>query len=117
CSLSHNLDTEEHRKPDRRNITSFAMRLCEFEVYGKVQGVFFRKYAREYAKKVGLVGWVKNTEQGTVCGVFEGPDEAVSLFKQWLANTGSPKSKIDRCEIKSERSISHTTFSDFQIRR
>ena len=43
-----------------------------FEIHGKVQGVFFRKYTHAQAKKLHLVGWVKNTSHGTVVGVAEG---------------------------------------------
>ena len=43
-----------------------------FEIHGKVQGVFFRKYTLAQAKKLHLVGWVKNTSHGTVVGVAEG---------------------------------------------
>ncbi|KAF8569692.1 hypothetical protein P879_04200 [Paragonimus westermani] len=93
------------------------LRACEFEVFGRVQGVFFRKYASNYAKELGVVGWVKNTDHGTVCGAVEGREEAVDLFKKWLSSTGSPKSRIDRCQFKSEKPIANTTFTDFSIRR
>ncbi|TPP58605.1 Acylphosphatase [Fasciola gigantica] len=93
------------------------LRRCEFEVFGKVQGVFFRKYAANFAKENGLVGWVMNTEKGTVCGIFEGNTDAVNLFKNWLSKTGSPKSRIERLEIKSEKPIDTRQFSDFTIRR
>ena len=33
----------------------------DFEVFGKVQGVFFRKFTNEKANSLGLRGWVKNT--------------------------------------------------------
>ncbi|CAH8463468.1 Acylphosphatase-2 [Schistosoma haematobium] len=90
---------------------------CTFEVHGKVQGVFFRKYAAEFAKVNGLVGWIMNTESGTVVGEFEGPSVSVDAFKHWLRNIGSPKSQIDRCQFKNERRISQLHFENFNIRR
>uniref|UniRef100_A0A8C0JDX5 Acylphosphatase n=1 Tax=Chelonoidis abingdonii TaxID=106734 RepID=A0A8C0JDX5_CHEAB len=45
----------------------------DYEVFGKVQGVFFRKYTQAEGKKLGLVGWVQNTEDGTVQGQIQGP--------------------------------------------
>ncbi|TGZ73679.1 hypothetical protein CRM22_001400 [Opisthorchis felineus] len=93
------------------------LRKCDFEVFGRVQGVFFRKYASEYARKLDLVGWIKNTENNTVCGTFEGNEESVNLFKKWLTTTGSPKSRIDRCEFSSEKSIAERNFEGFVIRR
>ncbi|KAJ7345010.1 hypothetical protein JRQ81_000960 [Phrynocephalus forsythii] len=45
----------------------------DYEVFGKVQGVFFRKYTQAEGKKLGLVGWVQNTDDGTVQGQIQGP--------------------------------------------
>ena len=36
----------------------------DYEVFGRVQGVFFRKFTNEKAESLGLRGWVKNTRQG-----------------------------------------------------
>lgn len=44
----------------------------DYEIYGKVQGVFFRKYTAAEATKLKLVGWVQNTEKGTVKGQMKG---------------------------------------------
>ncbi|KAK4472172.1 hypothetical protein MN116_000470, partial [Schistosoma mekongi] len=93
-----------------------ALKCCSFEVYGKVQGVFFRKYAADFAKVNGLVGWIMNTENGTVTGEFEGPSVGVDAFKHWLCNIGSPKSRIDKCQFKNERKISQLHFKGFDIR-
>ncbi|XP_033149984.1 acylphosphatase-2 [Drosophila busckii] len=43
-----------------------------FEVFGIVQGVFFRKHTQAKAKQLGLGGWCMNTREGTVKGVIEG---------------------------------------------
>ena len=48
------------------------MNRIKYEVFGKVQGVFFRKYTKKEADKLGLSGWVMNTDNGTVVGVAEG---------------------------------------------
>lgn len=42
-------------------------------VQGHVQGVGFRAYVLERAHKLGLTGWVRNTLQGNVEVVAEGP--------------------------------------------
>jgi len=46
----------------------------KFEVYGKVQGVFFRKYTKITADSLKLVGWCQNTADGTVIGEAQGLD-------------------------------------------
>ncbi|CAI9534771.1 unnamed protein product [Staurois parvus] len=35
-------------------------------------------YTEDEAKKLGVVGWVKNTRQGTVVGQVQGPEDKVS---------------------------------------
>jgi acylphosphatase len=47
----------------------------DFEVDGRVQGVFFRACTEKKAKELGLVGWVMNTAQGTVKGVCQSEDK------------------------------------------
>ncbi|VDL90278.1 unnamed protein product [Schistocephalus solidus] len=69
------------------------------------------------ARENNIVGWVKNTSTGTVVGIAEGPDAKMDLFKNWLKTTGSPKSRIQKCDIRKEHSISALSFSSFDIIR
>ncbi|KAI5702050.1 hypothetical protein M8J75_016075 [Diaphorina citri] len=90
----------------------------EFEVFGKVQGVFFRKYTQSKANELGLKGWCQNTPTGTVIGVIEGPPAAVAEMKHWLETTGSPSSRIDRVDFKDlSTTLSYYSYSDFSIRK
>ncbi|KAL6592284.1 hypothetical protein LY90DRAFT_699496 [Neocallimastix californiae] len=66
-----------------------------FEVFGKVQRVFFRKYTKLEGKKLGLRGWCMNTPEGTVKGLATGRESQIEKFKDFLEHKGSPKSKID----------------------
>lgn len=52
-------------------------------ISGRVQGVFFRDSAREKAERLGLAGWVKNTPDGRVEALFEGPSENVREMIAW----------------------------------
>lgn len=88
----------------------------EFEVYGMVQGVFFRKHTVEKSKQLGLKGWCMNTERGTVLGKLEGDAPKVEEMKRWLKYTGSPMSKIEKAEFRDEKPIDSYTFSDFKVR-
>ncbi|CAK6431905.1 unnamed protein product [Pipistrellus nathusii] len=87
----------------------------DYEVFGKVQGVFFRKYTQAESKRLGLVGWVKNTDQGTVQGQLQGPISKVRRMQEWLEIEGSPKSHIDRVNFHNEKVILKLDYSDFQI--
>ena len=92
-------------------------RSFNFEVFGKVQGVFFRKYTQKQAVKLGCVGWCMNTSDGTVVGVAQGTSASCRSMVDWLTNTGSPKSEITGIEITEKRSVDSVEFDDFEIRR
>ncbi|XP_042636952.1 acylphosphatase-1 [Orycteropus afer afer] len=87
----------------------------DYEIFGKVQGVFFRKYTQAEGKKLGLVGWVQNTDRGTVRGQLQGPTSKVRHMQEWLETRGSPKSHIDRANFSNEKVILKVDYSDFQI--
>ncbi|KAM4540242.1 acylphosphatase-1 [Fundulus diaphanus] len=87
----------------------------DYEVFGKVQGVFFRKYTQAEAKKLGLVGWVRNTEAGTVQGQLQGQRSKVEKMQDWLKSTGSPKSHITKAEFKKEKTIEGLEHSSFNV--
>ncbi|XP_070577629.1 acylphosphatase-1-like isoform X1 [Ptychodera flava] len=93
-----------------------ALMSVDFEVFGKVQGVFFRKYTQKNAKKFGLVGWVQNTPKGTVLGQMQGRADKIRSMKVWLEREGSPMSRIDRAEYRNERGITAVDFSAFQVK-
>eukprot|EP00850_Spirogloea_muscicola_P010771 SM000064S19793 [mRNA] locus=s64:551447:552212:+ [translate_table: standard] len=113
-----------------------------FEVHGKVQNVLFRKAAVEKARTMGLVGFCENTGHGTVRGEVQGGARAleemytdaaqaamlsgrsdalrvglaVARRKNWLANVGSPKSRIDRCVITNEVvGLAKPAYTTFEI--
>ena len=46
-------------------------------VRGRVQGVAFRYYTAEQARRAGVAGWVRNRPDGSVEAVFEGAPSAV----------------------------------------
>ena len=52
-------------------------------VSGLVQGVYFRYSMREEARKLGVHGWVRNTDDERVEAVFEGPRAAVEQVIAW----------------------------------
>lgn len=76
----------------------------EYEVFGKVQKVGFRvmmnKKMKEF-KNNDVSGSAINTKEGTVKGIMFGNEENLEEMKNWLKNVGSPRSRIDKCEIKN----------------
>ncbi|MFX1392389.1 MAG: acylphosphatase [Promethearchaeota archaeon] len=51
------------------------MKRIIINVYGLVQGVFFRYATRKVARKLDLTGYVKNMPDGSVYIEAEGPEE------------------------------------------
>ncbi|XP_023178779.2 acylphosphatase-2 [Drosophila hydei] len=90
---------------------------CNFEVFGVVQGVFFRKYTEKQANELGVRGWCKNTAKGTVIGELEAPLGPLNEMMDWLRNKGSPESKIDRAEFSPLQEIASYNFNNFRIIR
>jgi len=53
------------------------MQQAHIFISGHVQGVNFRYFIRTNARKLGLTGWVRNTEDGGVEAVFCGEKEKI----------------------------------------
>lgn len=72
---------------------------AKLKIFGRVQGVFFRDYAQEKARELGLTGWVCNMPDGTVEALVQGEEESIEKMIQWC-HEGSPSAKIDDIKIK-----------------
>ncbi len=50
------------------------------KVYGEVQGVFFRAFAQEEARRLRVTGFAKNLPEGVVEVVAQGEEEKLREF-------------------------------------
>jgi acylphosphatase len=81
-------------------------------VGGRVQGVCFRMYTVERARELGVTGWVRNRDDGTVEAVAEGEEDQVAEFESWCRH-GPPYAHVT-C-FQSDRSAATGEFDDFRI--
>jgi acylphosphatase len=70
-------------------------------ISGQVQGVFFRQSTRDYARELGLTGWVRNRLDGCVEAVFQGPAAAVARMVEWCRR-GPPLADVEHVELTEE---------------
>lgn len=94
---------------------SFKLKTVDFEVFGRVQKVFFRKCTQKQGKILGLRGWCQNTTRGTVIGIIQGPINGVERMIKWLEEVGSPASHIEKVKLKNVKYIDGYTYKDFEI--
>lgn len=66
-------------------------------VGGRVQGVGFRFFAEESARREGLHGYVRNLPDGRVEAMVEGDEDAVIRFERALRN-GPRGARVDQVE-------------------
>ena len=70
-------------------------------ISGVVQGVSYRASTQEQARRRGIVGWVKNLEDGRVEAVAQGSKDKVAELLAWC-RTGPPAAKVDKVEVSWE---------------
>ncbi|MGQ0285930.1 acylphosphatase [Pasteurellaceae bacterium 22721_9_1] len=86
----------------------------QFTVYGRVQGVAFRFYTLQQAKKLGVRGYVKNLVEGSVLVVAEGSEAQLAELERWL-HQGSPSAKVTNVITQSYQG--QRQFNTFSIER
>ena len=82
-------------------------------VHGYVQGVGFRYAVFHYARRVNLVGWVRNQANGTVELHGEGIPAALEELHGWLKRGGPPLARVDRIEWTQ---VELQYYSEFRVR-
>ena len=63
-------------------------------VSGRVHGVSYRASTASEARRLGVVGWVRNRSDGTVELEVEGPEERVARLLAWCAS-GPPAARVE----------------------
>lgn len=69
-----------------------------FVIRGRVQGVGFRFFAEEAARREGVSGWVENRADGAVEAFAEGDEAAVVSFGHALRH-GPRLARVDGVDV------------------
>ncbi len=81
-------------------------------VSGRVQGVFFRANTVDVARRLGLVGFVRNLPDGRVEVVAEGEEEKLRELIAWC-HQGPPLARVAEVKVRWETPTGE--FTDFRI--
>jgi DNA ligase D-like protein (predicted 3'-phosphoesterase) len=79
-------------------------------VRGSVQGVGFREATVRRAERLGLAGWVRNAEDGSVAVHAEGEGAAVEELVSFLGE-GPRAARVEEVEVERVRAEGHEQFA------
>lgn len=82
-------------------------------VYGLVQGVGFRYSTQLQATRLGLNGYARNCEDGSVEVVANGEPQTVEALIEWLKQGGPRSARVDKVLIEPH---GKTDYEGFTIR-
>ena len=69
-------------------------------VHGRVQGVFYRNWTVKSARGLGLTGWVRNRNDGTVEAHVEGETASLHNLIE-LMRDGPPAANVERIDVEN----------------
>lgn len=81
-------------------------------VSGRVQGVGFRYTLEREAAAAGVAGWARNTAEGTVEAVLEGPPSAVDTVLGWMRHgpRGAAVASVDAADVAPQGLVGFVTL-------
>ena len=78
-------------------------------IHGEVQGVLFRQFAKEKADNLGIFGYAKNMEDGTVEVVAQGEEASLKTFLESIS-AGPEDAQVESLNVmwgKVEEEYTH----------
>ncbi len=83
-------------------------------ISGRVQGVFFRAYTRDEARRLGLKGWVRNLPDGRVEVLAQGDEEDLARLESFCRR-GPPYAHVRSVERIEEEMPGDGDLPPFEI--
>ncbi len=77
--------------------SNFDVETLRVLVRGKVQGVGFRMSTVRQAHSLGVTGWVRNLDDGSVEALIQGPHDRIDQMLSWL-RVGPRTARVDDLE-------------------
>jgi acylphosphatase len=66
----------------------------KLRLFGRVQGVFFRQWAIDQARALGVAGWVRNRSDGSLEAHLEGAEDVVEQMAERMRR-GPSRARVD----------------------
>lgn len=82
------------------------------QVTGRVQGVFFRAWTKGEAEELGVRGWVRNCNDGSVEAHLEGDEHSLEALIERM-RAGPPDARVDSL---SSNPATDQNFSAFELK-
>ena len=79
-------------------------------ISGHVQGVGFRWFTKDAARREGLTGWVRNLPDGRVEALVEGDEEAVVRVERAL-RAGPRSAHVDTVAVDDQEPGGYRSFT------
>ena len=77
------------------------MKTVTVRIEGRVQGVYYRAWTEQTARRLNLDGWLRNRRDGSVESVFSGPETQVDEMLRRCAE-GPPNAKVTSVTVTDE---------------
>lgn len=83
----------------------------EVKITGRVQGVGFRVATVRHGHMLGITGWVRNADDGSVEALLQGPHDHIDRMLSWL-HVGPPGARVH--EVSSQEAFTERRFDRFE---
>lgn len=88
------------------------MKQAHVFISGNVQGVGYRQFVKQNARKLDLTGWVRNTEDGGVEAVLQGEESMIEVMIE-QCKKGPFMAEVEHCGFEWEEI--EETYAEFKI--
>ena len=89
------------------------MKVVHLLIFGSIQNIGYRKFVRQNAIKLGLVGWARNLPEGTVEVEVSGEEENIQRLIQ-LCKKGPFLAEVKAVDVMEEEK--DFPYSEFILR-